>query len=394
LIIATSVLRELDGLKKNINPETAAAARKAAVYISNNLDNLTWFYECENEDWQKIPVDDQLLKITEKVNGILLTNDVYLKVKAIIHGISTKGYSIKENYTGIEYLILEFDENGYNEILDNILQTGEKPEDIELFENQYLIVKNKNSVIKDKYGIEDYEVMATFVYRNKKLHYVDNLKIKNQWINCIVPRNTEQMCLFEALNNKEISIICAGGKQGRGKSFILNNYALQELEKENIQKIVYVPNNSYTEDSMDIGALPGEALDKLAPMFGTLTDLIGIDYVSKLIQDEKLEICPIGYMRGRSFNNSIIIVNEAQNLTESHIKLLIARCGEGTRIFFDGSLYQIDKKTFKNKNGLKSLFKLRLSKLYSKIFAAVNLVKTERSFTAQAAEWLEDSEIL
>ena len=60
-----------------------------------------------------------------------------------------------------------------------------------------------------------------------------------------MPRNSEQACLFDILNNKNITVAYAGGRFGAGKSFILNNFALQELEKGNIQKIVYVPNNSF-----------------------------------------------------------------------------------------------------------------------------------------------------
>lgn len=125
------------------------------------------------------------------------------------------------------------------------------------------------------------------------------------------------------------------------------------------------------------------------PSSGSLIDLVGIDYVNRLVEEEKLEILPIAYARGRSFQNSIIIVNEAQNLTDSHVKLLIARCGEGTRIFFDGSLRQIDKDVFKNKNGMKLLLTLADSPDFSKIFSMVELKKTERSFTAQAADYLD-----
>ena len=96
-------------------------------------------------------------------------------------------------------------------------------------------------------------------------------------------------------------------------------------------------------------------------------------------------------MRGRSFANCIIIVNEAQNLTEDHVKLLIARCGDGTRIFFDGDIKQADSHVFRNKNGLKLLSKLKNSPIFSKIFGTVRLVNIERSLTAQASAYLDDS---
>ena len=105
---------------------------------------------------------------------------------------------------------------------------------------------------------------------------------------------------------------------------------------------------------------------------------------------EQLEVVPMAYIRGRSFDDSIIIVNEAQNLTEEHVKLLIARCGKNTRIFFDGDIKQADSQLFRNKNGLKLLLSLRKSPVYSKMFSTVKLNTTERSVTAQAAQFLDE----
>jgi PhoH-like ATPase len=387
LIIATSVLKELDGLKKHVNNDIAFNARRAAVYISRNLNNINFISECEK--WN-MPVDDQLLKITKECDGILITNDVYLKVRATIENIKTKGYSNKDDYTGVEYWYIKTDENLYNKELDEVFTTGKIPYGIELCENQYLIVKDINNPYIDKHGETDYTIMGEFVCKNNKLLPIKERKICNQWIDCIIPRNAEQTCLFDAISNKDNTIIYAGGGFGRGKSFILNNYAIQELEKEHIKKIIYVPNNAFTENTMDLGALPGELLSKIEGQIGPLIDLVGIDKVQNMIAMEQLEIVPMGFIRGRSFTDSIVIVNESQNLTEDHIKLLIARCGDGTRIFFDGDIKQSDSQLFRNKNGLKLLLNLRKSPIYSKMFATVKLITTERSKTAQAAQYLDD----
>jgi len=98
----------------------------------------------------------------------------------------------------------------------------------------------------------------------------------------------------------------------------------------------------------------------------------------------------MSFIRGRSFQDSIIIVNEAQNLTEDHIKLLLGRCGEGSRILFDGDLKQADSELFRNKNGLRLLLNLRKSPIYSKIFATVKLTTIERSLTAQSSAFLDE----
>lgn len=379
LIILTSVLRELDGLKKHLNQDTAFNARRAAIYISRHIDRLNW-YNCDKLDKEKIPVDEQLIVAAKDIDGIVITNDVYLKVRCIISNVKTKGYSLKDDYTGVYYWVIDPINNKNDQnALENLLEKQILPEDIVLNENQYLVVQSI-----------DGEDIDTFVCKQGSIQKTQSKRIKNQWIDCIFPKNPEQKCLFDALNNRDNSIVYAGGKYGSGKSFILNNFALQELEKENIKKIVYIPNNSYTENAMELGFLPGSDVEKVFPNIGPLIDLVGQDYIRRLIDNESLEIVPLAYIRGRSFSDSIIIVNEAQNLTEDHLKLLIARCGEGTRIFFDGDIKQADSQLFRNKNGLKLLLNLRKSPVYSQRFATVKLNTTERSITAQAAQYLDD----
>ena len=94
-------------------------------------------------------------------------------------------------------------------------------------------------------------------------------------------------------------------------------------------------------------------------------------------------------MRGRNFEDSIVLISEAQNLDEDQVKLLIGRIGNGSRIFFDGSLKQIDSTIFKNKNGLKLLLNISKSEEFSKFFSVVRLEQIERSKTAQIADYLD-----
>lgn len=393
LLILTDVLKELDGLKRSSNNETAFQARRAAVMISRNMDYIDFFGKLEKEN---MPVDDKLIKVAKVLDSTLVTNDVYLKVRARAAGVDVIGYGVKDDYEGTTTIFLEADENEYSAVLDYILENKSFPSDFykkPLFENQYFIIKDSNSPYQTKNGETDYTVLAILVYKNKELRMLsekwDKKTIVNKWINKITPKNPEQQCLFHALHNRDISIIYAGGQFGTGKSFVLNNFAIQELESEKIKKIVYVPNNAFTENTMELGALPGELLEKTVGQIGPLIDLVGIDQVQDWIKTEQLEIVPMGFIRGRSFQDTIIIVNEAQNLTEDHIKLLIARCGNGSRIFFDGDFKQADSAIFRNKNGLKLLLQLRKSPIYSKIFATVKMNTIERSLTAQASAYLD-----
>lgn len=386
IVIATDILKELDGLKLNINPETAFQARRAAIYISRHLNNIEF-----NKDYEKrvIPVDDKLLLLTADYSkygaeATLITNDVYLKVRATAENIPTEGYQEQSEYTGIYYWTIEVDSSMYNKDFETFLDTKRPLDFMNLKENQYIIVKSTNG---DSLGI--------YQWRGGEIRQVEIKPIKNAWINKITPRNDEQICLVDALYNKSATVLYAGGPFGAGKSILTNSYALQQLEKGDIRKIVFIPNNAYVRNSMEIGLLPGTSLDKTLPLVGPLLDIVGTDQINQLISMDQLEIIPMAYLRGRNFDDTIIIVNEAQNLDSDHIKLLIGRVGNNSRIFFDGSQKQVDSELFKNKSGIRALLNI-VDSPYKDLFTTVTLKDIERSRTAQIADFLDlldDSEI-
>lgn len=379
-VIPLVVLKEIDGLKMNINPETSRKARKAAVFVAKNMDNIIWDFTVEGSS-----VDNILLDIVAKdCDSILVTNDVSLKVIAKAKGIPVEGYSWKDDYTGVLYVDPEtMDVDKYNEILSKLINTGEyDKENYKFSPGEYLIVP--------PYCTDDRSKSTIFKYNNEGFFEQISLRpsIKNHWIDTIRPRNDEQICLFDLLNS-DVPVVYAGGGYGTGKSFITHNYAIGELEAQRIKKIVYVPNNAYAQDSMELGFLPGDSFEKLIPSIGPLIDQVGIDQINRWIANEELEIVPLAFMRGRSFNDAIILVSEAENLTESHIKLLISRCGENTRIFFDGDIDQADSAIFKDRNGLKLLLNLHKTEM-ADLFGTVFLTKIERSKTAELANTLDE----
>lgn len=383
-VISYRVLEEIDGLKKSINHETGIKARKAAVYISKNMNNIRFDMKLYPESKN---VDDALLEMTKACNGILITNDISLKVKAKLKQIPTEGYSYKDDYTGITYLdISEMTRDEYNSTVYNLLESGVyERKNYSFSPNEYLIIPPYfNDDGKSKESIFRFDG-----YTNKFVS-IKSKSFSNNWIKNIYPRNPEQHCLVDALLGDVVKIIYAGGVYGSGKTYLTHNYAIRELEAERIKKIVYVPNNSYTENTMDLGALPGDLMEKILPSIGPLVDLVGIDQINRWLQEEKLEVVPVAYIRGRSFDNSIVLVSEAENLTEEHIKLLLARCGENTKIFFDGDIHQADSAIFKDRNGLKLLLHLHESEKFGPMFAATQFTKIERSAVAAAADFLDN----
>lgn len=374
IVISIRVLEELDGLKKSSNSEVAYEARRASHKIIEQLDNIHFETKVEYSS----SVDDSLIALAKKKCYILVSNDLNVLIKCQAKKVQCQKYDkVETNYTGVKYINFELDEDLYNDILEQMLDTGLTP--FPMRENEFLIVKDQND-----------KPICNLICKENKLELLNGHGFKSEYVGKITPRNLEQDCLMELLQNKDISILAATGEYGTGKSFLLTTFALHQLDKGRIDKIVYVPNNSIVENTRELGTLPGTTTDKELIYMGPILDIIGEDRARDMIEHGQIEIVPISVMRGRSFNNSIVLINEAQNLTTEHIKLLIARCGTNTRIFFDGDIKQSDSSIFKNKSGLKLLLHLSQSEEYAKIFGTVRLNSIERSKTAQASAYLDN----
>ncbi len=242
--------------------------------------------------------------LAKKYHYELLTNDINIQIKCKIKGIEYSGVKKKNiDCSGVKYFMVDFDEQGYNEEVNQIICSKKPP--FSMIENEFLIIKDKNKPTVLKNQETDYEVYCILQYKDGELNVFDVKGIKNEYLNYIKPRNAEQTCLLQLLNNKSISIILAAGTFGVGKSFLLINYALQELERGKIDKIVYVPNNAFNENSREIGSLPGDLLEKELIHMGTLVDIVGSIQVEEMVRKGIVEVVPVSIMRGRSFNNSM-----------------------------------------------------------------------------------------
>lgn len=362
-------IEELDRLKDSENYELAYRARKGAKAVQQNLKNI----KIERKTYRQKTVDDILLKCAKRKNYTLITNDLTLILKCKFNGVTARKYQNGENikYTGT----VEKEVSNISQVEKLLKEFNGK-----LFFNQYLIFKqfdNAGECINHQAFIQKEKLIAV---ENKYINNAINRKIKG--------KNPEQKCLMNSLFDETIKIIIAGGGYGVGKSFLTINYAFQQLERGIINKIVYVPNNSFVENSREIGALPGSLVEKEIIHMGTICDVIGREEAELRVMEGSLELMPISIARGRNIENSIILVSEAQNLTEEHIKLLIGRVGEGSRIIFDGDIHQSDKPVFKNSNGLKLLFKIRDSE-FADLFSTVELQNIERSRTARVSDYLD-----
>lgn len=169
---------------------------------------------------------------------------------------------------------------------------------------------------------------------------------------------------------------------------LLTSQAVSLLEENKFDKIVWIRNNVQVKDTDNLGALPGTELEKLLPYVGPLCDhLGGTEGVLRMIDKGQIEVMHLGFLRGRSIRNSIIICTEAENLTKEQLQLIIARVDEGSILMLDADCRQRDRASFEKSRGIEKMIE-RLKG--QKLFGCVHLIKSERSETAAMADLLND----
>lgn len=166
----------------------------------------------------------------------------------------------------------------------------------------------------------------------------------------------EQKLAKEHILNNTITVL--KGAAGSGKTLVACQAALDLLFRNVIDKIVIIRPAVATED---IGLLPGSILEKMgpwmSPIFSNFNDLYNKEKIEKLLNDGKIEIVPLMFMRGRTFLNSFIIVDESQNITHEQTEMVLSRIGNNSKMVLCGDTRQIDL-TNKRNSGLNFLYTL------------------------------------
>ena len=175
----------------------------------------------------------------------------------------------------------------------------------------------------------------------------------------IVPRNENQEAYLELLMDEDLSIVIATGPAGTGKTLLAMQAAIKALKERKIDKIVVTRPAVGVEDEKH-GFLPGSLTQKMEPWTKPLFDVLHEYYspreTAQMVVDEVIEICPLAFMRGRTFKNAYIIADEMQNATPNQMKMLLTRIGDGARILVTGDVKQTDRKV--GDNGLLDFRKL------------------------------------
>jgi PhoH-like ATPase len=314
---------------------------------------------------------------------ILVSKDINLRLKAKSLDIHAEDYE-----TGKIKNLVELENTG-KYILDGIApELINKLYDSQSIEaklllgtrkrkaNAYYILKSEKNSVLAFYNAEDNLIERV----DKKLAY--NVK----------PKNAEQTFALHAILNPRIKLVSIQGVAGTGKTLLALAGA---LEQRRDYKQVFLARPIVPLSNKDIGYLPGDIKSKLNPYMEPLWDNLKFiqnqfkesdkEYqkITELVNQEKLVIQPLAYIRGRSLSNIFFIVDEAQNLTPHEVKTIISRAGENTKIIFTGDIHQIDTPYLDSQsNGLSYLIdRVKDHPLY----AHIKLEKGERSELANLA---------
>jgi PhoH-like ATPase len=326
-----------------------------------------------------------LLEKEENKKVILVSKDINLRLKAKALGLQAEDYTtgkienISSLYSG-KTVIENADPNAINLLYDK----GYCPP---------AEVLGKENPLKNNYYILKSGKKSVLAFYNSANGMVEQVEKKTAY--GIKPRNAEQAFAIHAVMKPEIKLVSMQGVAGTGKTLIALAAALEQKREF---KQIYLARPIVPLSNKDIGYLPGDIKSKLNPYMEPLWDNLKFiqnqyseadkEYskITEMVENEKLVITPLAYIRGRSLSNICFIVDEAQNLTPHEVKTIITRAGENTKIIFTGDIHQIDTPYLDSQsNGLSYLIdRLKDHELY----AHITLEKGERSELANLANEL------
>lgn len=173
----------------------------------------------------------------------------------------------------------------------------------------------------------------------------------------IKPRGSNQINYVEAIRGHDINF--GIGPAGTGKTYLAVACAVEALEQDRIRRILLV--RPAVEAGEKLGFLPGDLSQKidpyLRPLYDALYEMLGFEKVEKLIERNVIEVAPLAYMRGRTLNDSFIILDESQNTTVEQMKMFLTRVGFGSTVVVTGDVTQVDL-PHRTKSGLRHVLEV------------------------------------
>jgi len=408
VIVPISVLEEIDTFKKgsgSLNYEARAFSRKLDILSEGRTLN-EWLdipeagrlkvemQEVSEPDACKVfndnKRDHKILNVAIKTAQSgeydevkLISKDINLRIKAKSLQILAEDYEhgkikISDLYTG-KREITNLDETIITTIFDEGGIAWNKVVDDRPTPNEYFILKNGSK--------------SALAFFNPISNLIERVEKRSAY--GIKPRNAEQVFALHACLNPEVKLVTISGLAGTGKTLLALSSAIEQ--KKDFRQI-YVARPIVPLSNKDIGYLPGDIKSKLNPYMEPLWDNLKLvqsqfketdrDYkkITEMVEQEKIMISPLAYIRGRSLSNIIFIVDEAQNLTPHEVRTIISRAGDNVKIILTGDVNQIDTPYLdRQSNGLSFVIDRMNS---HPIHAHITLERGERSELANVANEL------
>ena len=269
------------------------------VYSDNN--SLSIIFQDNNLLLGVVGEFNNNLKELEKITN----TSIYSRGNSILVKSDPEKNNLVKN--AVQFLTNQFITNGNIEKKDIISSV-----------NKFMIEENKNNT-------------------NKNIEYIIKTPKKS-----VIPRSEKQKNYVRAL--RESDIVISAGPAGTGKTFLAVAVALTMLLEKKIERIIL--SRPAVEAGERLGFLPGDMREKvdpyLRPLYDSLYDLLDFEKIQKKIEIGDIEIAPLAFMRGRTLKNSFAILDEAQNATDTQIKMFLTRIGENSKIVINGDPSQID----------------------------------------------------
>ena len=386
-VLSSTTLHELENIKTNKgkDEETKYNARKAIHLLDKNSDKyeVVVFTKDISDLMHEYNVfdspDNEIIacaKYYSETNDIVfVTNDICCKVVAkdiFKLKVESVGDEIDDTYKGFIEKSLSEEEMAYfyEHLQENVYG---------LLTNEYLLLKDKNGEIVDKFRWDGYE------YQNLKFP-----TIKSNYFGTVKPYNGDiyQQMVLNSFSNNQITMV--KGAAGTGKSYLALGYLMWLLEKRKIEKIIVFCNTVATANSAKLGYYPGTKDEKLIDssignmLSAKLGDTFGLE---QMISQGKIQLLPLSDIRGFDTNgmSAGVYITEAQNMDISLMKLALQRIGEDSICIIDGDYNaQVDMSQYAgNNNGMR-----RMSEVFrgQDFYGEVELQNIFRSRIAEIAE--------
>ena len=296
--------------------------------------------------------DDKIIAIALQEDAILVTRDINMRLKALSKGCTVQDYRADTSIKDADLIHVGHSrvQNEFWESIGEIeydkktakIPVSEFPEDCKLFKNDYLY--NDDGIVGKVLNVHEGTVY---------LEPISEKQLMNKKVWGITPNDVYQGMVINSITNEDVDISILLGPAGTGKTFITMASALELIvEKRLYKRMIFT--RSMDSQFEEIGFLPGTEYEKMAPWVGGAFDSLeqlhkkdakgAEDSIKFLLEKGYIQFKALNFIRGRSFNDTILVIDECQNLTASQMKTILTRAGENCKVILMGNLAQIDNR--------------------------------------------------